>query len=152
MFKASQRVLNRLKSVWERLKSVLDAPSEPPRAPKSAQSSLIYHYLVFHCSFLMFLQHMTRAFYRCKRVYLGRIGCVWGVLGATWGDLEASWRRLGASVGSLGTSLGRLGASLVRLRASLGRRGGAWSHFIKYAVKLQWKWIFGILEVYEHRL
>ena len=95
---------------------------------------------------------MTRAFYRSKRVYLGRNGCVWGVLGATWGDLEASWGRLGASVGSLGTSIGRLGASLVRRGASLGRRGGAWSHFAKYTVKLQWKLIFCIFEVYVHRL
>ena len=66
---------------------------------------------------------MTRAFYRCKRVYLGRIGCVRAVFGATWGDLEASWGRLGASVGSLGTSIGRLWCVVGRLWDVAGARG-----------------------------
>ena len=120
--KASQRVLKRLKSVWECLKSVWDAPSETPRAPKSVQATAIYRYLAFPCNFIVFFCNTNWG------RFIGVKGCIWGVveaLGASLGRLGATWRCLEGV-------LGRLGASLGVFRASLGVFEASWARVVAF--------------------
>ena len=91
-------------------------------------------------------------------MYLGRIGCVWGVLGATWGDLGASRGRLGASWGVFRTSWDAFRTSWGVFRASWGVFGTSWGRVVaiykiycKTAVKMNLVHLISVWKSSENR-